>query len=109
MRIEGPVTKVSDAEADAYFNSRPRESRIGAWASQQSRPLDGRFELEKQVAKFTAKYAVGDIPRPPYWSGFRVAPQYFEFWKAGAFRLHDRLVYTRDGDEAAWRTEHLYP
>lgn len=109
VRIEGPVTQVSDAEADAYFNSRPRESRIGAWASQQSRKLEGRFELEKNVAKYTAKYAVGNIPRPPYWSGFRVKPQLVEFWKAGAFRLHDRLVYHRDADATGWTTEYLYP
>lgn len=111
VRIEGTVAQVSDEEADAYFNSRPRESRIGAWASQQSRKLEGRFELEKQVAKYTAKYAVGQIPRPPYWSGFRVKPRMIEFWKAGAFRLHERLVYLReeDDDSGAWRTEHRYP
>lgn len=107
VRIEGNVTPVSDEEADEYFASRPRESRIGAWASKQSRPLEGRLALEKEVAKFTAKFGVGEIPRPPHWSGFRVAPVQIEFWKAGAFRLHDRLVYKRDGD--SWTTSHLFP
>lgn len=107
VRIEGDVTRVSDEEADAYFASRPRESRIGAWASKQSRPLEGRFALEKAVAKYTAKFGVGEIPRPPYWSGFRVKPRMIEFWKAGAFRLHERLVYTLDGGR--WRTGHLFP
>ncbi len=107
VRIEGEVHQVSDTEADAYFASRARDSRIGAWASQQSRPLKGKFELEKRVAEFGLKYAVGAIPRPPYWSGFRVVPRLIEFWQDGAFRLHDRLVYHREGE--AWRTERLYP
>ncbi len=113
IRIEGPVTPVSDAEADAYFASRPRQSQIGAWASDQSRPLEGRFELEKRVARCAAKYAIGQVPRPPHWSGFRVSTQRIEFWQDGAFRLHDRLVYHREeGGEAnqvAWRTERLFP
>jgi len=107
VRIEGAAAQVSDAEADAYFESRARDSRIGAWASQQSRPLKGRFELEKRVAEFGLKYAVGAIPRPPYWSGFRIAPRLIEFWRDGKFRLHDRLVYRREGE--GWRTERLYP
>ncbi len=107
IRIEGEVHRVSDAEADAYFDSRPRDSRIGAWASQQSRPLNSRFELEKKAAEFGLKYAIGAIPRPPYWSGFRVVPRLIEFWQDGAFRLHDRLVYHREGE--SWRTERLYP
>ena len=107
VRVEGQVHRVDDAEADAYFESRPRDARIGAWASQQSRPLAGRFELEKRVVEFGLKYAVGKVPRPPYWSGFRVEPRLIEFWKDGAFRLHDRLVYHREDD--AWRTERLYP
>ena len=107
VRVEGEVEQVSDAEADAYFESRPRDSRIGAWASQQSRPLHGRFELEKKVAEFGLKYAVGTVPRPPYWSGFRVVPRLIEFWRHATFRLHDRLVYHRTED--GWRTERLYP
>ncbi len=107
VRVEGAVTEVSGEEADAYFESRPRDARIGAWASDQSRPLEGRFALEKRVAEFGLKYAVGKIPRPPHWSGFRVAPCMIEFWQEGAFRLHDRLVYHRAGD--GWRTERLYP
>jgi pyridoxamine 5'-phosphate oxidase len=111
VRIEGAVTPVTAAEADAYFASRARQSQIGAWASQQSRPLEGRFELEKRVALFAAKHAIGAVPRPPYWSGFRLTPRLIEFWQDGAFRLHDRLVYTR-GDPAeggGWTTQRLYP
>ncbi len=107
VRIEGEVTTVSDAEADAYFATRARQSQIGAWASDQSRPLEGRFELEKRVALYAAKYAVGKVPRPPYWSGFRIRPRLIEFWQDGAFRLHDRLVYHREGH--GWRTERLFP
>jgi len=111
VRIEGEVAPVSDEEADAYFASRPKQSQIGAWASQQSRPLKGRLELEKRVATFAARYAVARVPRPPYWSGFRLTPHLIEFWQDGAFRLHDRLVYTRSSAEAgeAWSTERLYP
>ncbi|WP_265515918.1 pyridoxamine 5'-phosphate oxidase [Nitratireductor luteus] len=108
VRIRGAVEKVSDAEADAYFASRPRGSRIGAWASKQSRPLESRFALEKAVAEYTAKYAVGEIPRPPYWSGFRIRPVSIEFWQDKPFRLHDRLVFTRT-DAGKWETERLYP
>lgn len=107
VRIEGEVEKVSDAEADDYFATRARQSQIGAWASEQSRPLEGRFELEKRVALYAAKYAVGKVPRPPHWSGFCVVPRLIEFWQDGAFRLHDRLVYHRQGDD--WRTERLFP
>jgi len=107
VRVRGPVEKVTEAEADAYFRSRPRGSRIGAWASKQSRPLESRFALEKAVAEYTAKYAVGDIPRPSYWSGFRIVPQTIEFWQDKPFRLHDRLVFTRADDK--WTTERLYP
>jgi pyridoxamine 5'-phosphate oxidase len=107
VRAEGAVESVSDAEADAYFHSRPKASQIGAWASQQSRPLESRFELEKRVASFTAKYAIGTVPRPPYWSGFRLLPTYIEFWENKPFRLHDRLVYHRAGE--GWTTEKLYP
>jgi len=107
VRVEGAVEQVDAADADAYFASRPRESRIGAWASQQSRPLEGRFELERRVAEFGLKYAIGEVPRPPYWSGFRIVPRMIEFWRGSAFRLHDRLVYHRDGE--GWRTERLFP
>jgi len=109
VRIRGPVEVVTDEEADAYYKSRPRDSRIGAWASQQSRPLESRFALEKAVAKYAAKYAIGEVPRPPYWSGFRVKPLYIEFWKDGAFRLHDRMVFQRDGSDHAWNKTRLYP
>jgi pyridoxamine 5'-phosphate oxidase len=107
VRAEGAVETVTDAEADAYFTSRPKASQIGAWASQQSRPLESRFELEKRVASFTAKYAIGTVPRPPYWSGFRLIPDRIEFWENRPFRLHDRLVYHRAGE--GWTTEKLYP
>ncbi len=107
VRVEGAVTQVSDEEADAYFASRPRDSQIGAWASDQSRPLAGRFELEKRVATFAAKFGIGKVPRPPHWSGFRIAPERIEFWRDGKFRLHDRLQYHSEG--TGWRTERLYP
>jgi pyridoxamine 5'-phosphate oxidase len=107
VRVEGEVSQVNDEEADAYFASRPRQSRIGAWASDQSRPLESRYALEKRVAQFAAKFAVGTVPRPPHWSGFRVRPRLIEFWSDGAFRLHDRVVYHRSED--GWHTERLYP
>lgn len=107
VRVRGPVSEVTEAEADAYFASRPRDSRIGAWASDQSRPLEGRFTLEKRVAEYALKFGLGEIPRPPHWSGFRVTPQEIEFWKDGAFRLHDRMLYRRAGD--GWETARLYP
>lgn len=109
VRARGPVEPVSDAEADAYYNSRPRDSRIGAWASQQSRPLESRFALEKAVATYAAKYALGDIPRPPYWRGFRIRPVAMEFWSDRPFRLHDRVRFFRDAPGEDWRKERLYP
>lgn len=109
VRARGPVEPVSDAEADAYYDSRPRDSRIGAWASQQSRPLESRFALEKAVATYAAKYALGDIPRPPYWRGFRIRPVAMEFWSDRPFRLHDRVRFFRAAPGEDWRKERLYP
>jgi len=109
IRVRGNVNPVDDAEADAYFQSRTRGSRIGAWASKQSRPLESRFALEQEVAKFAAKFAIGEIPRPDHWSGFRLTPVSIEFWKDQAFRLHDRLSFTRADESEAWKTEKLYP
>ena len=109
IRVRGPVETVSDAEADAYFQSRARDSRIGAWASEQSRPLEGRFALEKRVATYAAKFGLGHVPRPPHWSGFRLKPVAIEFWRDRPFRLHDRLVFEREGQGAPWTTKRLYP
>ncbi|APF36962.1 pyridoxamine 5'-phosphate oxidase [Chelatococcus daeguensis] len=109
VRVRGPVENVTDAEADAYFASRPRGSRIGAWASQQSRPLESRFALEKAVAVYTAKFGVGEIPRPDYWRGFRVRPVAIEFWQDRPFRLHDRIRFHRPAPDSAWQRERLYP
>jgi len=107
VRVRGEVAPVSDAEADAYFASRPRTSRIGAWASRQSEPLEGRFELERAVAKYTARFAVGRIPRPEWWSGFRLAPAEVEFWQKRPFRLHDRWLFEREAE--GWVRTALYP
>ncbi|OYX03187.1 MAG: pyridoxamine 5'-phosphate oxidase [Bosea sp. 32-68-6] len=109
VRIRGAVTVVSDEMADDYFQSRPRDSRIGAWASQQSRPLESRFALEKAVAIQAAKFGVGTIPRPPHWTGFRISPVYLEFWRDGAFRLHDRVVFRRAQAGEPWARARLYP
>lgn len=109
VRFRGEVEIVSDEEADEYFYSRPRGSRIGAHASQQSRPLESRFALEKSVAVNSAKFGVGDIPRPDHWSGFRIKPTSIEFWNDGSFRLHDRERYDRDGTSGDWKVSRLYP
>lgn len=109
VRFRGPVEVVSDAEADEYFYSRPRGSRIGAHASKQSRPLESRFALEKAVAVWSAKFGVGEVPRPEYWSGFRLKPLSIEFWNDGKFRLHDRVRYDRSEPAGDWRMTRLYP
>lgn len=109
IRVEGAVEPVTEAEADAYFASRPRASRIGAWASQQSREMEGRFEFEGAIAKYTAKFGAGDVPRPEYWSGFRLKPRYFEFWRDRKFRLHERITYRFDETAQDWRLAELYP
>jgi pyridoxamine 5'-phosphate oxidase len=109
VRVRGPVERVSDAEADAYFASRARDSQIGAWASDQSRPMEGRLALERRAAEYAVKFGLKPVPRPPHWTGFRVRPLRLEFWRDRPFRLHDRLVFARDGVDAAWSRARLFP
>jgi pyridoxamine 5'-phosphate oxidase len=109
VRVRGAIERVSAAEADAYFQSRDRGARLGAWASKQSRPLEDRLALEKRIAEFTAKFGLGEVPRPEYWGGYRIVPLAIEFWRDRPFRLHDRLVFTRASAETAWAKSRLYP
>lgn len=109
VRIRGAVTTVTAAEADAYFASRPRLAQIGAWASKQSSPLESRLAFEKAVALYTAKYAIGTVPRPPNWSGYRIIPVSMEFWHDRPYRLHDRVEFHRDAPSAPWNKTRLYP
>lgn len=109
IRVRGSISRVTDAEADAYFATRAKDSQIGAWASRQSRPLEGRFELEKEVARYAAKYAIKSVDRPAHWSGFRLTPVQIEFWKDRPFRLHDRLVFQRGAPDMPWQTSKLFP
>jgi pyridoxamine 5'-phosphate oxidase len=108
-RFRGAVAEVTSAEADAYYASRPKLSRIGAWASQQSRPLESRAVLEAAVRRYDAQFGQGDIPRPDYWRGYRLTPVEIEFWRDGAARLHDRIRFTRPKPDAPWTKQRLFP
>ncbi len=109
VRVSGKVELATEAEADAYFSSRAKDSQIGAWASEQSRPMEGRFELEKRIAQFAVKYGLGTTPRPPQWKGWRIVPTRIEFWRDRPFRLHDRLEFIREDRNTPWMTRRLYP
>ena len=109
VRIRGLVTPVADAEADAYFATRPKQAQIDAWASKQSEPLESRFAFEQAIAKFAVKYGLSDVPRPPGWSGWRIMPLAIEFWHDRPFRLHDRIEFRRDAPTAPWSKTRLYP
>jgi len=109
VRIRGTVTTATAEEADAYFATRPKQAQIGAWASKQSEPLESRFAFEQAIAMVAAKYIVGAVPRPPGWSGWRIAPLAFEFWHDRPFRLHDRIIFTRPTPTAVWTKTRLYP
>jgi pyridoxamine 5'-phosphate oxidase len=109
IRLRGPVERVTEAEADAYFASRARLAQIGAWASKQSAPVESRLAFEKAIARYTAKYAIGSVPRPPYWSGFRIDPLSIEFWQDRPFRLHDRVEFKRERNGGPWIKTRLYP
>jgi len=107
VRVRGRATQVSDEEADVYFATRPRLSQISAWASKQSRPMEGYFELEAAIAKTALRFGIGSVPRPPFWSGFRVVPERIEFWHGKPYRRHHRAIYMRSAD--GWQTQYLYP
>ena len=109
VRLRGVIEMVDDVSADAYFATRPRLAQIGAWASKQSAPLESRLAFEKAIALMTAKYAIGTVPRPPYWTGYRLTPLVMEFWQDRPFRLHDRVEFRRDQLDAPWRKTRLYP
>ena len=109
VRIRGPVTPVTDAEADAYFATRPKQAQIGAWASKQSQALESRFAFEQAIAKGAARYVIGEVPRPPGWSGWRIALLRIEFWHDRPFRLHDRIEFHRDTPGGVWTKVRLYP
>jgi pyridoxamine 5'-phosphate oxidase len=109
VRIRGTVERVTAQEADAYFATRPKSAQIGAWASQQSRPLESRLAFEKAIALYTAKYALATVPRPPHWSGYRIVPISMEFWHDRPFRLHDRIEFRRAAAGAAWNKVRMYP
>jgi pyridoxamine 5'-phosphate oxidase len=109
VRVRGSVERVTDAEADAYFATRPKQAQIGAWASKQSSPLESRLAFEKAIAVYAAKHALGDVPRPPYWHGYRIVPTIMEFWQERPFRLHDRIEFKRDNLGASWAKTRLYP
>jgi pyridoxamine 5'-phosphate oxidase len=109
VRLRGLVERVADAEADAYFATRPRLAQIGAWASKQSAPLESRMAFEKAIALATARFAIGTIPRPSYWSGYRLQPRVMEFWHDRPYRLHDRVEFRRSGPSAPWSKTRLYP
>ena len=109
VRVRGTVEHVTDAEADAYFATRPKQAQIGAWASKQSAPLESRLAFEKAVTLYAAKYALSDVPRPPQWSGYRIVPRTIEFWHDRPFRLHDRIEFRRDSAGARWSKTRLYP
>jgi pyridoxamine 5'-phosphate oxidase len=109
VRVRGTVEHVTDAEADAYFATRPKQAQIGAWASKQSAPLESRLVFEQAVAFYAAKFALGAVPRPPNWSGYRLVPHAIEFWHDRPFRLHDRVEFKRDAPDAPWRKTRLYP
>lgn len=109
VRVRGTVEHVTDAEADAYFATRAKQAQIGAWASQQSRPLESRLAFEKAIALAAAKYAIDAVPRPPYWTGYRLVPSEIEFWQDRPFRLHDRIVFKRETADSPWSKTRLYP